>query len=167
MWSTRLQKASIVGSTYLDSTQTLLTYEYIPDGSFANTGDNRSQLGYAVFLCAENNSANLSSFKSFKSWRVVHSVLDAEVCSMAESYDEDVAIHYMLATTFNKKICIHMYTDSKSLFDTIAKKYITTEKRLTIDLAAFKEAYASHKVSNIALISPQPNPADDDKDQVE
>lgn len=63
-------------------------------------------------------------------------------------------------TLFNRKILIHIYVDSKSLFGIMVKKSITTENQLTTDLLAFKVAYQLHKVSNIGLTSSQYNPID-------
>jgi len=45
-----------------------------------------------------------------------------------------------------------MYTDSKSLFDTITKLSTVSEKRMLIDVAAIRESYASGEIRNVAHI---------------
>ncbi len=44
-------------------------------------------------------------------------------------------------------------TDSKCLFDTIAKLSTLSEKRLLIDLAATREAYKNGDLSNFAQVA--------------
>ena len=52
-----------------------------------------------------------------------------------------------------------MIADSKKLFDFITKDSQTTEKRLMIDIAAAKESYNRHDVSNVGLVLSEDNVA--------
>ena len=53
-----------------------------------------------------------------------------------------------------------MYTDSKSLFDTITKRSQTSEKRFLIDLATVREAYRRKQIDNVAWVRSEYNIAD-------
>jgi len=57
-----------------------------------------------------------------------------------------------LQTILGRKISTEMYTDSKSLFDTITKLSTVSEKRMLIDVAAIRESYASGEIRNVAHI---------------
>lgn len=54
-----------------------------------------------------------------------------------------------------------MFTDSKSLFDTVVKQLATTEKQLETDFHVIGEAYTRHEIIDIAFIRSSKNPADD------
>lgn len=51
-------------------------------------------------------------------------------------------------------------TDSKSLFDTITKLSSVSEKRLSIDIAALREAYIIQDMKNFAHVSSKYNIVD-------
>ena len=50
-----------------------------------------------------------------------------------------------------------MFTDSKSLFDTISKLDIVSQKRLVIGIAAIRESYINGDLSNVAHVSSRHN----------
>ena len=60
----------------------------------------------------------------------------------------------------NRSIPIRMYTDSKSLFDTITKRSQTKEKRFMIDLFTVRQAYKNKEISNVAWVRSEYNLAD-------
>ena len=45
-----------------------------------------------------------------------------------------------------------MFTDSKSLFDTITKLSTIAEKRILIDVAAIRQSYSSGELTNVAHV---------------
>ena len=53
-----------------------------------------------------------------------------------------------------------MFTDSKSLFDTITKRSQISEKRLLIDMATVRDAYRRKEMQNIGFIKTNYNIAD-------
>lgn len=55
---------------------------------------------------------------------------------------------------------LHIYTDSKSLFDEITKCSHTAEKWLMIDIKAVRNAFKAHAITNIAFVRSENNPAD-------
>ena len=52
-----------------------------------------------------------------------------------------------------RKIKTAMFTDSKSLFDTITKLSTVSEKRLLIDIAAIRETYTNGDLSNVSNVA--------------
>ncbi len=50
-----------------------------------------------------------------------------------------------------------MFTDSKSLFDTITKQTTVSEKRLLIHIAAIRETYSSGELANVAHVASKHN----------
>lgn len=56
------------------------------DASFATCSDSKSQRGYIILLCDKNNSSILH-FTSYKSRKIVRSVLGSETYAFADAYD--------------------------------------------------------------------------------
>ena len=61
---------------------------------------------------------------------------------------------------FEKKVPLIMLTDPESLSDGITKSSQTQEKRLTIDLHAVRDEYATHEISNFGFVRGPNNSAD-------
>jgi hypothetical protein len=57
-------------------------------------------------------------------------------------------------------IPLTMLTDSSSLFSVITRSTTTLEKRLMIDLATVRDAYAAQELSDVGLLRHETNPAD-------
>ena len=74
--------------------------------------------------------------------------------------DMGIALRLAIPPLVNRDVPLHMYTDSKSLFDTITRRSQTQEKRLLIDLATVRDAYRSKEISNVAWIRSEYNLAD-------
>jgi hypothetical protein len=130
------------------------------DASFANNDDLSSQLGYVIFLSDKDGCCSPLHYSSHKSKRVTRSVLGGEVMAFADAFDMSIIIRHDLANILNRKLPISILTDSLSLFDVISKSTITAERRLLIDLAAAKAAYAARELEHVGFIRTQYNPAD-------
>ena len=50
-----------------------------------------------------------------------------------------------------------MFTDSKSLFDTITKLSTVSEKRLLVDISSIREIYTNRNLLNVARVSSRHN----------
>ena len=112
------------------------------DASQGNLSDGGSQLGYLIFLVGENQKSCLVNWQSKHIKRVVRSSLSAETLALSDAIDDGVYIAELISELlFNgsKQISIEVYTDSKSLFDTLNSKKNVTEKRLRIDIALLRE----------------------------
>ena len=130
------------------------------DAAFANNIDLTSQLGYIITLCDKHNVCNVLSFRSYKSQRVVRSVLGGEIYAFADGFDSAYLLKHDLERILKRTIRICILTDSKSLFDTITKNSIITEKRLMIDVSAARQAYQRMEISDVGHISSKYNAAD-------
>ena len=130
------------------------------DGAFANNADLTSQLGRIVLLCDRHDQAAIIAYKSYKSHRVTRSVLGAEVIAFSDLFDDAYAIRTQLKDALRQEIPLHLFTDSKSLFDIISKGSRTSEKRIMLDVFAAREGYVSRNISNIGFVRSEHNIAD-------
>eukprot|EP00172_Hildenbrandia_rubra_P000463 Plantae.Rhodophyta-Hildenbrandia_rubra.ctg12276.p1 GENE.Plantae.Rhodophyta-Hildenbrandia_rubra.ctg12276~~Plantae.Rhodophyta-Hildenbrandia_rubra.ctg12276.p1 ORF type:complete len:158 (+),score=26.66 Plantae.Rhodophyta-Hildenbrandia_rubra.ctg12276:834-1307(+) len=65
-----------------------------------------------------------------------------------------------LKPLLNRDLPLHMHADSKSLFDTIAKRSQAREKRLLIDIASARDSYKKREISDIGWARSECNLAD-------
>ena len=129
-----------------------LTVVAFADSSFANNLDLSSQLGVMILLTDSSGKANIMHFNSYKSKRIVRSVLGGETYAFADAFDVAFNIRYDLKRLLNKEVKLIMLTDSMSLFKVIVNSTVTTEKRLMIDIAAVREAYERSDIDFIGWI---------------
>lgn len=137
-----------------------LKIKVFSDSSFANTPSSHSQLGYLILLCDNTNRCNVIHFSSYKSRRVVRSVMGAELYAFADAFDLAFLLKTDLETMLSAKVPLIMMIDSDSVFKVIVKNTSTTEKRLMIDIRAAREAYESQEISDVGWIRGSDNPAD-------
>jgi len=130
------------------------------DAAYATNKDGSSQVGYLVLLCDESGRAHILSFSSRKCRRVVHFIMAGEVYAFTAAFDEAFIIRYDLERLYGRHIPINIFTDSKQLFDVVTKGSHPTEKRLMVDVAAARQAYTRHDISNVGLIASNDNMAD-------
>ena len=92
-------------------------------------------------LCDEHDNASLLHFTSYKSRRVTRSVLGAETYAFADAYDFAYCAKRNLEAMLDHRVPLHMFTDSKSLFDVITKSFQTKQRILMIDLQSVRDVY--------------------------
>ena len=102
----------------------------------------------------ENTS--LIAFKSYKSSRVARSVLSAEFIAFVYMFDEALAIRHQIQEMLEQKIALQLLTDS-SLSDVISKGSRTSERRLMIDIAAFRQGYKDRLIGSIGFVRSEHN----------
>ncbi len=106
-----------------------LTTRGYSDSGFANNPDLKSQLGIVVMLVDKFEIAALIHYASWKTRRVVTSVLAAELFAFVASHDFCEIMSHDLNLISGIKFPIHLMTDSKSKFDTITKLSGVSEKQ--------------------------------------
>lgn len=71
-------------------------------------------------------------FSNRKSKRIVRSIMAAEVNAFMDAFYEVTALTTDFSVLLSRPISIHMFTDSKQLFDALTRGKRTTDKRLII-----------------------------------
>lgn len=72
------------------------------DGSFATNDDGTSQLGFATFLLDQSDRTSCFAFYSYKSKRIVRSVLGAEAYAFSDGIDMAILLRHDLSKIFGK-----------------------------------------------------------------
>ena len=142
------------------NTNTLQIRVYADAASETNL-DCSSQLRFVILICDASNSSHFIDFSSKKSRRVVRSMMRGEIFALADGFDRSLMLRHDLETIYSKRIPLHVFTDSKQVFGTITKASKTTERRLLIDIAASRQAYNRHEISNISPVASEDMIADD------
>lgn len=131
----------------------------VSNGAYACNSDLTSQLVHMIF--STNESVwHLISYKSYKSKSVLQSPFDAELFAFANASDVAILLREDLRLSLGMQLEISLLMDLKSLFDTIANRSTTTEKRLMIDLKVTCEAFDTNAVAHLRHILLEYNIAD-------
>ena len=109
------------------------------DASFGNLPDGGSQGGHIIFLSDEYGRCSVISWCSKRIRRVARSTLSAETQAVVEALDSAYLISKCLDAMLDKPVGITLYTDNKSLNDSINTTNLAQDKRLRVDLAALRE----------------------------
>lgn len=83
-----------------------------------------------------------------------------EVIAFSDISDYAITLSQELHLLVSKLIPVQLLTDSKCLFDVIAKGSRTSEKRTMLDVAAAREAFRDKTISDIGFVRSSHNPAD-------
>ena len=84
----------------------------------------------------------------------------AEVYAFMDCCDFAYTLKEDLKNILGRELKIALFTDSKSLFDTITSLSTVTEKRLLIDISAQRDSYNTGELYNIGLVLSESNLAD-------
>jgi len=130
------------------------------DASFASNDHMSSQMGFIVLLCDGADRCHVLTYASKKARRVVRSIMVGEVYAFADTFDAAYILKHNLERVYDQPLPLVMLTDSKQIFDVITRASHTTETRLMIDVAAARDAYNKHEISNVGLVKSDHNIAD-------
>ncbi len=114
---------------------------------------------WAVFVDAAGHFSVLS-WSSVKCKRVTRSVLAAELYALAHGFDAGFALSHTVGKLIGRKVTIRVFTDSRTLFDSVVSLCSMTEKRLLIDIYSLREAYRTGDLAKLGCIRTQYNIAD-------
>ena len=87
------------------------------------------------------------------------SILIAELYTMAHDFDLAIAIKAVINTILEQSIPLAIYTDSKSLYNSLVSLNTVTEKRLLIDLRVLRESYKYRELVDVFWIPAPQSPA--------
>lgn len=144
------------------------------DASFANNVDFSSQIGFVIVLTDKTGAANIIHWASAKARRVTRSVLAAELFAMSLGFDAAASIkatfdQFLLQSpdqslqhrdTVKRRIPLMAVTDSRSLYDCLAKLGTTTEKRLMVDIMCLRQSYERREIAELGCVEGGDNVAD-------
>ena len=139
------------------------------DAAFANNRDLSSQLGFIVTLMNNEGAANIIHYSSQKSKRITRNALAAEFYAMMNGFDTAAALKVLLDqlepnagadNSLKSAVPMVIYTDSRSLYNSLVSLNTTTEKRLLIDLHLLRQVYERREIAEVRWIPTEQNPAD-------
>ena len=70
------------------------------------------------------------------------------------------AVVYAFRLLLGRKVELRVFTDSRTLFDSVITFYSMTEKRLLIDIACLRQSYRNGDLANLGWIRSEHNVAD-------
>lgn len=89
---------------------------------------------HMIFLTEKYNTAKFIYHASFKSRRVLKSVLGAENLPLANECDATIILQHELRSILNKTVNLTLLTDSVKLFNIVIRNAHNTEKRLMTNI---------------------------------
>lgn len=127
------------------------------DASYSNSG--ASRLGYVIFLGDASDNVLYLHAQSVQARQVTHSVLGAELLALCVAYDVAEALQTEYSCC-GYQIPIVLVTDSKCLFDAVARKTILREKRLMVRLLLLRQGLENMNISQLHHVAGSENIAD-------
>lgn len=86
-------------------------------------------------------------------------MIAGEAHAFSQGFDYGISLNLLF-----KKMCVHLplyvFTDSKSIFDTITASKRLKELRLMNDIADIRRAYKDNEITNVAWVRSEDNVAD-------
>ena len=116
------------------------------DASYANLPDGGSQGGHMIYLADKHNRAVPLAWSSKRIRRIVRSTLSAETLSAVDSLDSAYLIMKILGEVIGKTVSIDLFTDNKSMYDSICTTNYVLDKRLRVEIASLRELFETGEV---------------------
>ena len=116
------------------------------DSSFANLPDGSSQGGYLVFIMAPDGKAAPLSWQSKKLHRVTKSTLSSETLAVIEAVDAALLLKKQIEEIFNVKPDVLVYTDSRSLYQTVHTSKIMADKSQRVVISYLRQYVNSGEI---------------------
>jgi hypothetical protein len=109
------------------------------DESYAANADRSSQLGYVISMVDIHDICHVLAYSSKRSSRVVTSIFSVEAIALALAFSLAYTLQYDIARMTERKLPIHLRTDSLAVFDAISKNTPAKDSRLLIDIAQLRQ----------------------------
>ena len=87
-------------------------------------------------------------------------MLAAELYAVASGFDMEFSFAHTFAQILGRKLKLRVFTDSRTLFDSIITFCTMTEKRLLIDIAFIRQSYREGELEDLGWIRSDDNAAD-------
>jgi len=129
------------------------------DSGYNTNKDGTSQLGMIIFLADDTNRCHFLHWSSSKCPRITRSMLASETYAFSNGYDYGVSLR-MMFKKMSLDLPLYIFTDCKSIFDTITASKRLRELRLMNEIADIRRAYRQNEITNIAWIRSERNIAD-------
>lgn len=130
------------------------------DAAFSTNKSHNLQLCCILMRTDDSEKCSVIHYSSAKARRVARSVLGSEIQAFTDEFDHAYTFKYDLEAMTRKHIPMKMLTDSKCLFDVTTKSSFTKERRLLIDIAVVKDAYAKNEINQVGHLFSDQNLAD-------
>lgn len=75
-------------------------------------------------------------------------MIDGETCAFSQSYDYGFSLKSVISQ-MGKDIPVFMFTDAKSIFDTITKSRYLGALRLMNDIADIRRAFRQNEINHV------------------
>ena len=116
------------------------------DASFGNLADGSSQGGNVVFIHTPEGVVAPLSWSSKKLHRVTKSTLSSETLATIEGVDSAMLLRLQIQEVFGVFPDINVFTDSKSLYQTVHTSKIMTDKSQRIIISYLRQFVESGEV---------------------
>ena len=87
-------------------------------------------------------------------------MMAAELHALVYGFENDYDAREAISSTMGKHIDIHSFVDSRTVFNVVAKRANTREKRLQIDINALRQSYQKGEIYYFGWIPGNQNVAD-------
>lgn len=120
------------------------------DAAFGNRSYFTSQLRLFVVLADINGHANIIHYGSQKYKRITWSGIASELLGLSAAFDETFCVMHILEELLCIKIPVHVYIDSRTTCNCVARNSATTTKRLQIDAVALRHSVNRGEITSIS-----------------
>lgn len=131
----------------------------IVDSGYNTNNDKTSQLGTLIFIADYKKDCHFLHWSSSKCPRITSSMLASETYAFSLGSDYGVSLR-MLFKSMHIEMPLYIFTDYKSIFDTITASKRLRELRLMNEIADIRRAYRQSEITNVAWIRSEQNTAD-------
>lgn len=111
------------------------------DASFTFNKDLSSQFGYLIVPSDNKGCCNILDYRSRKSCRIIRFAIAAEVYAFVEAFNAGYHIAKDHEMTHRRRYDLITYTDLLQLYDALARRKRSDEKRFMIDRLEARQSY--------------------------